>query len=425
MANFPEHMRIKSGTKVDVLIPSWHGERCKKSFCLGYTKGARRTCGEEVEISWNRWNFRKIVGFRTLFAKRFQEVVLMSKKQPEVSNKFSEMFPSEVINKWIKMVENWEANPKAVNPYNEPEKTTTLQDARLELAQEENAQLASGFVFKNELSRSKGKGTSKQLADLEEKRSSLIWQIQLWRPVQLAYIPLVTTLLPLVHDVDEYTNQYANPESTTLFLPSSLPPSILTLSEVKEMGEAERRLCEPQADDALSEIRCLRHIITGLWLFKKINKLQCAAHHYHTAYNALLALDPTGSWRERLRKLNPADIRGPGRDPDDVEDAKRSKGQFEPLWIWLVPRSPCERGDDQTEEEFNDTMHAEWAQTRARKSRWNEELLIIQEEMHRVLSYCEWRAKWWLEQENRRQIEDMSVLSRVSAYAHKEASICH
>ena len=98
MADFPEHMRIKSGTKVDVLIPSWHinghGERCRKKFCLGYTKGAGRTCGEEVEISWshtnplapsvremapaarhdtlndhwNGWNFRKIVGFSKIFS---------------------------------------------------------------------------------------------------------------------------------------------------------------------------------------------------------------------------------------------------------------------------------------------------------------------------------------------------------------------
>ena len=212
------------------------------------------------------------------------------------------------------------------------------------------------------------------------------------------------------------------------------------------MREAERRLREPQANDALAEIRRLCRIITGLWLFKKINvsgtgnrpntrmldmynrlysKLQRAAHCYCTAYTALHALDPTGSGTERLRKLDLADIRGPGRDPDNPEDAKSSKGRFEPSWIWLVPRSLCERGNDQTEEEFNDTMRAEWAQTRARKSRWNEELLIIQEEMRRVLSYFEWRPEWWLAQENRRQIEDISVLSGVSAYAHKQASICH
>jgi hypothetical protein len=32
-------------------------------------------------------------------------------------------------------------------------------------------------------------------------------------------------------------------------------------------------------------------------------------------------------------------------------------------------------------EEFNDSIRVEWANTRARMSRWQEELLIVQEEM--------------------------------------------
>ena len=94
MLDFPEHMQINSGTKVEVGIPSWHinghGEECRKKFCLGFMKGAGRTCGEQVETSWshtnplapsvremapaarhdtlndhwNGWNFRRIVGFR-------------------------------------------------------------------------------------------------------------------------------------------------------------------------------------------------------------------------------------------------------------------------------------------------------------------------------------------------------------------------
>jgi len=93
MSEFPEHMRLPPGTKVDVTIPSWHinshGQSCQKDFCLGYTKGAGRTCGEEVEVTWsstnslapsmremapgarhdtlndqwNGWNFCKIIGF--------------------------------------------------------------------------------------------------------------------------------------------------------------------------------------------------------------------------------------------------------------------------------------------------------------------------------------------------------------------------
>ena len=60
MAKFPKHMRINPNTKVDVAIPSWHinghGERCRKDFCFGYMKGAGKTCGEEVEISWSHTN---------------------------------------------------------------------------------------------------------------------------------------------------------------------------------------------------------------------------------------------------------------------------------------------------------------------------------------------------------------------------------
>ena len=94
--NFPEAMRISDQTTIDTAIPSWHinghGQSCRQNFCLGYMKGAGRTCGEEVEVSWshtnplapsvremgpaarhdtlndhwNGWNFRKIIGFREL-----------------------------------------------------------------------------------------------------------------------------------------------------------------------------------------------------------------------------------------------------------------------------------------------------------------------------------------------------------------------
>ena len=98
-------MQINPTTKVDIAILSWHinghGERCRRDFYLGYTRGAGRTCGEEVETTWsstnalassvremapgarhetlndhwNGWNFRKIVGFRMYYS-----VILLSLK---------------------------------------------------------------------------------------------------------------------------------------------------------------------------------------------------------------------------------------------------------------------------------------------------------------------------------------------------------
>ena len=173
MLDFPDNMQINPAMKVDIVILSWHinghGQRCRKEFCLGYTRGAGRTCGEEVETTWsstnalapsvremapgarhdtlndhwNGWNFRKIVGFRTFhyllgyryshlfnlgsqFSKKFQEAALMSVKQSETFEKFSATFPPETVARWVRMVERWEGDRTAPNPYNEPEQSRFL-----------------------------------------------------------------------------------------------------------------------------------------------------------------------------------------------------------------------------------------------------------------------------------------------------------
>jgi len=56
--------------------------------------------------------------------------------------------------------------------------------------------------------------------------------------------------------------------------------------------------------------------------------------------------------------------------------------------------------------------------------RWKEELLILQEEMRRVLAFFEWRSVWWLEQANKRQTLEPLVQSGVVAYAHKQSILC-
>ena len=50
----------------------------------------------------------------------------MSAKHTEVFEKFSSTFPPETVARWVQMVEHWESNPKAPNPYNEPEQSKSL-----------------------------------------------------------------------------------------------------------------------------------------------------------------------------------------------------------------------------------------------------------------------------------------------------------
>ena len=67
-------------------------------------------------------------------------------------------------------------------------------------------------------------------------------------------------------------------------------------------------------------------------------------------------------------------------------------------------------------------MLVEWVKARAHMMRWKEELLIVQEEMRRVLAYQQWKATWWKECNS--QNSDPATVSGISGYAHKQATIC-
>jgi hypothetical protein len=124
----------------------------------------------------------------------------------------------------------------------------------------------------------KGVKTSKQLADLQEKRNALLTRIQNWREVQFIYTPHVVSLISQA--LCPETNAPAVsippapetlPENIPLFLPSSLPADVRALPELQKICQLERRLREPQADDALADIRRQRRVIQGLWHFKRLN----------------------------------------------------------------------------------------------------------------------------------------------------------
>ena len=70
---------------------------------------------------------------------------LSEAKHTEIFEKFSATFPPEMVMRWVQMVEHWESNPKAPNPYNKPEQSKS------KLAWDENLQLASGHVQRHKV----------------------------------------------------------------------------------------------------------------------------------------------------------------------------------------------------------------------------------------------------------------------------------
>lgn len=228
----------------------------------------------------------------------------------------------------------------------------------------------------------------------------------------------------------------------------------------------EIKLRKAAANDALSEVRRVRRNITKLWKYKKINvsgtgnrpntrmltlynrlnvKVERAAEKYRRARAALVVLDPDGAWTTEFKELRKEDVRGPGKDAEDmalnnvletlkIKDIKKkpkiaraakkawtSNGRFEESWIWLIQRKG--KTGKSEDDEFGDDMRVEWAKSRARLMRWKEEVQLLQEEMRRVIAWYEWKATWWENKASERVDGDEDILRGVVAYSHKQADI--
>jgi hypothetical protein len=68
-------------------------------------------------------------------------------------------------------------------------------------------------------------------------------------------------------------------------------------------------------------------------------------------------------------------------------------------------------------------LRIEWCKARARAHRWQEECLLLQEEMRRVKAFFRWKADWWLAKANDVRCEDLAVAQGMIAYAHRQRLI--
>jgi hypothetical protein len=65
-------------------------------------------------------------------------------------------------------------------------------------------------------------------------------------------------------------------------------------------------------------------------------------------------------------------------------------------------------------------IRAEWAKTRARAARWREEVVLLDEEMHRALDYCWWRSQWWNSRVEIKKALAPHIAEGLSAYAREQ-----
>jgi hypothetical protein len=150
---------------------------------------------------------------------------------------------------------------------------------------------------------------------------------------------------------------------------------------------------------------------------------------------------PTGDWEDKLKVLEKSDVhalneRELNREEqdeqywlhqrlgiviDDIQDervvvqvAAVGEGQRRPLWIWFTDGGTAESMDDPLTCQgmlwyahtsvliltHYSALCVEWSKAKARVECWEEEVILLDEEMQCILQYFNWKVKWWRDQKN-------------------------
>jgi len=295
--------------------------------------------------------------------------------------------------------------------------------------------------------------TTRQESTVTEQRNILCTRIKAWEQLYLIYMPgLLHYRAKTLPDNNSATASVAppstasvgdSPEEHDLWLPSNIPAADRPAVCQDGLADIEERLRTAQCQDALEGVRNILKIKTRMIAFKNRNirgqrqgtrsravidrvheRARNMAQKYRASRAAKLELSGHGAWEETLLILKDEDVRGyqdadrlrvrPGRrgtvedealgaaghegeamdenDDDGIslqpQERTRRDGTGETRrtlsWIWTTQRA------DSSDDEQDDILRAEWSKSRARATRTWEEVLMLKEEMRRVLESQPW-----------------------------------
>ena len=277
---------------------------------------------------------------------------------------------------------------------------------------------------------------------------------------------------------------HCNPEDTPLSLPSSLPPDRISVVCYPGLPSIEEKLRTAQCYDALEGLRHILRLKTRMVNFKNKNsrgqreglrshaiidrvhaRARKTTEKYRAARAAKLKLSGPGEWEKVLRLLHDADVRSYS-DPDrlrpkqgrlgtmeeveggNVDEAGATGGKIQaPVpeedgrginllpeerskrdgtgetrrtlsWIWVV-----ENRSAGIAAENDEGLRADWAKSRSRAARTTEEVLLLREEMRRVLAFLQWKAQWWTAKQESRKAADKALAEGLKAYSLEQAGL--
>ncbi|KAI0039074.1 hypothetical protein FA95DRAFT_1504685 [Auriscalpium vulgare] len=423
-------------------------------------KGARQ---ENLDDVLGAINWRKLINIGPAHKKSIKAAVYWRAKQKASFEEADEKISAELRQEWEDMVNAYEEDRTRPNPYEEPETSklcpTSMADVRIELAGEEAEQAALGHISPHETTASVFLSTGMDLQDqqrllvmraagldgtpaskatLKERQNVLRHRITAWRAIQQIYMPGTANLLTSA--TDSPGDAAPDPSKITLLLPSELSHPLRASVCVPGLAEKETRLRRAQAEDSLHQVRRFLRVSLGLRHYKRVHvdgpgqkantrargmidrledKKKRYIARYRASHSALCALEPDGDWTSTLHQLKDDDIRAPRLV------GELGQGTHTVSWIWKSLKQDARdfpREDQPTDQDVLESVRVDWATSRARYLRWDEEVQHLLMEMQRCILDFEYSARTWDSQmENRSDAPD-SIKSGLRAYAARQAA---
>ncbi|KAJ7678410.1 hypothetical protein B0H17DRAFT_1236048 [Mycena rosella] len=447
------------------LLP--HKPPCHSPFSFHWMWGAGRTHGETVEQNWeftndaaastkmmglgtrastledllSFHNWRRLVAWRDLLRKKMKENVREGQIHRDTFDAFNaaleEQAPELVANSkgWVAEWESRQHTDGTESPFEVAEKVTTMKEIRVRLAKEELVTSGEGeeveredtpstFILMGlEIEESQrhlaidvkaiANPTTLQDLDFFKRRTALTKRIRAFRKTQRAYMPHVRRFLTQSQRALWDTEADRDAEAVRLFMPSDIADRVKHIKACAEgLPGVEADLREGEAHDALESLRQGLRTRTMTNRFRLRNSTgQCALTRgqgvlrlnnvrihkaklrYRYARNALSRLRGNGDWERDLRVL----------EEDDAGEP--------------------------TEQELVEALRVEWCKAYARMRRWDEDVVLVEEEMRRTIQYGYWEAGEWLQRSVAREGTFAPELEEgLKAYAleqtHCEAKTC-
>ncbi|KDQ30010.1 hypothetical protein PLEOSDRAFT_1037626, partial [Pleurotus ostreatus PC15] len=442
------------------LVPKFHlyahRTECQINYSFNLTPGVGRMDGESPERGWaamnpvasstkemgpgsrrdtlddhfGDYNWRKVATLHISLLRRVQEAVEMRSEHVGNFLDFSNSLPAAIVQQFYYLVHQWEAGLAETNPYEAKVEAISIKKIRLELAEEEALMIrrdedlvihdtvgpsifiTQGLELQDHQARLKiddqalgNHATELQRTHILERRNRLMRRITTWQSIQELYVPGIG--LYQRSSTDRSVDTF-KAEDIDLLLPSNIIPRFHV--NVK-LAEYEFRLRYGSAHDLLTElrrqllilgtmyqskdryVRGQEHNTRSVTLIKNVqSRINFAAVRYRSNREALVSLSTflnKSGWESTLRVLEDSDLRG----LKEGEDASSSEGRRTLSWIWMT-----QRGNElEMTESMSEALRIEWCKSRSRAHRWQEECILLKEEMRRVIQFHTWQAGVWEE----------------------------